>query len=138
LLPRLAPPSIAPVMARLRRVGRGFARGHLYDLGRFPAAILRQTGPKVWGEVFELPAGSAEILLELDRYEGFDAAYAHRSSFLRQQCRIVLEHGKALTAWAYTYNRAPGAAPRISTGDFTRPPAPPPALTAPSQTGSRP
>jgi hypothetical protein len=38
--PDRAPDEIAPIMAQLRRVGKGFVRGLLYDLGNYPGAIL--------------------------------------------------------------------------------------------------
>lgn len=55
LLPRLAPAEIRPTVQRLRRVGKGFVRGQLFDLGECPGAVLGRSGSPIAGQVFELP-----------------------------------------------------------------------------------
>jgi gamma-glutamylcyclotransferase (GGCT)/AIG2-like uncharacterized protein YtfP len=119
LLPRHAPPVIASTVRRLRRVGRGSVQGCLYDLGRYPGAVLSKTGPLIQGEVFELP-DDPEILRRLDAFEGFDPAQLESSEFVRREWPVALQGGKRIDCWVYSYNRHPGAAPRIADGDFSK------------------
>jgi gamma-glutamylcyclotransferase (GGCT)/AIG2-like uncharacterized protein YtfP len=119
LQPRHAPAEIAATVRRLRRVGKGSVRGRLYDLGEYPGAVLSRNGPLVVGQVFELP-DDPEILSRLDEYEGFDPARPKGSLFLRKRCLVKLQNGKKLLCWMYTYNRAPGAAPAVGNGDYSK------------------
>lgn len=120
LLPRKAPAEIAPAVRRLRRVGRGFVHGHLYDLGEYPGAVLRKTGPLILGQVFELP-DDPDVLSKLDEYEGFDPAHPQGSLFVRKKWPVTFEGKKRkVTCWVYIYNRHPGTAPSIVGGDFSR------------------
>lgn len=119
LLPGHAPPEIAPTVRRLRRVGRGFVRGRLYDLGEYPGAVLSKTGPVIAGEVFELP-DDREVLGRLDEYEGFDPAHPDASLFVRRKWTVTFKNGKKATCWVYAYNRHPGAAPSVAGGAFTK------------------
>ena len=124
LLPGQAPAAMARIVRRLRRVGRGSVGGHLYDLGRYPGAILGKpsagkTSALVHGQVFELP-DDPEILRRLDQYEGFDRDRPQGSEFVRCERPVVLQGGKRTTCWVYAYNRFPGRAPRIAGGDFSQ------------------
>jgi len=118
LLPGKAPPEIAATVRRLRRSGRGFVHGHLYDLGEYPGAVLSKTGPVIVGQIFELP-DDPEVLSKLDEYEGFDPAHPQGSLFVRERWPVTLIGGKKkVNCWIYIYNRHPGTAPSISSGDF--------------------
>src|SRR5579871_961031 len=66
LQPGLAPPEIAPLVARLEPLGPGSIPGLLYDLGEYPGAILDPASPRtIWGTVFKLPADPT-LLVQLD------------------------------------------------------------------------
>ena len=119
LQPGLAPAEIAPVVQKLHRVGRAYVRGVLYDLGSYPGLVLGESGMKVWGQVFALPA-DAVALRQLDEYEEFDPSDPARSQFIRTRCLSVLESGREVATWIYVYNRDPGTAPVIANGDFTK------------------
>jgi gamma-glutamylcyclotransferase (GGCT)/AIG2-like uncharacterized protein YtfP len=119
LLPRHAPPEIAPTVRRFRRVGRGFVRGKLYDLGEYPGAILSRGGPMVVGQVFELPDDPG-VLTRLDDYEGFDPSRPQGSLFVRKRCLVRLNNGHKLACWIYTYNRPLGAARPLAGGTYSR------------------
>lgn len=56
------------------RVGEGVVRGTLYDLGDFPALLLSGED-EVRGEIWRCPA---ELLAELDAYEGVDEGLFRR------------------------------------------------------------
>ena len=81
---------------------------------------MSRNGPLVVGQVFELP-DDPEILSRLDEYEGFDPARPKGNLFLRKRCLVKLQNGKKLLCWMYIYNRAPGAAPPLETGNYSKP-----------------
>lgn len=114
LQPGQAPPEIAHAVGRLRLIGPGFVRGRLYRMGNYPAAVLSNKGSLIHGQVFQL-ADDSELLARLDEYEGFNSNDPESSLFVRQERPVVLEKGKRkVTCWIYTYNRHPGAAPRVA------------------------
>jgi gamma-glutamylcyclotransferase (GGCT)/AIG2-like uncharacterized protein YtfP len=122
LLPRLAPEEIRPAVRRLRRVGRGFVRGQLFDLGEYPGAILSRSGGPIVGFVFELPDDPA-VLSQLDEYEGFDPAKPASSLFVRKRRQARLDDGRRVACWVYAYNKSTKAAQPMEGGDYlkTRP-----------------
>jgi|ERR1700757_868425 gamma-glutamylcyclotransferase (GGCT)/AIG2-like uncharacterized protein YtfP len=119
LLPRLAPPEIKPTMQRLRRVGRGFVRGQLFDLGEYPGAILSRKGPTIAGQIFELP-DDPEVLKRLDDYEGFDRSDPQASLFIRQRRSVQREDGSKVFCWVYIYNRPLTRARALRGGDYAK------------------
>jgi gamma-glutamylcyclotransferase (GGCT)/AIG2-like uncharacterized protein YtfP len=119
LQPGLAPDEIAPLVAQLVLVGRGFVRGVLYDFGPYPGAILDpHATSKVFGVVLKLPQ-NLEILPALDAYEEFDLSALERSEFVRTAHPVALESGGSLLSWIYVYNRDPGDAPVLHGGVFS-------------------
>ena len=104
LLPQHAPAEIAGTVRRLRRVGSGLLRGRLYDLGRYPGAIVDQKShSRIHGEVFELP-GDRKTLAALDAYEE-SAPGSHGSDFfVREMCPVTMPGGRRRDCWVYTYN----------------------------------
>jgi gamma-glutamylcyclotransferase (GGCT)/AIG2-like uncharacterized protein YtfP len=104
LRPEHAPEEIAPTVAKLRAVGKGFVYGTLVDLGAYPGAKLDRTSTtRVFGSVFELPEDPS-VLEQLDAYEEFDSSAMEESLFLRTQCDVELESGRTLQCWIYVYN----------------------------------
>jgi len=71
-----------------RRVREATIRGTLYDLGPYPAAVLRGLG-EIHGEIW---AGPLESLGPLDRYEGVGEG-------LFSRVRLELADGPC---WTYT------------------------------------
>jgi gamma-glutamylcyclotransferase (GGCT)/AIG2-like uncharacterized protein YtfP len=119
LLPSRVPAELREMLSMLRKVDSGSMPGYLYDFGEFPGAIYDQmTNPRVHGEIFELPTGSALLAL-LDEYEGCIPADPGASLFIREKRPIELANGSHLNCWVYLYNRDPGAAPLIPGGDYS-------------------
>jgi gamma-glutamylcyclotransferase (GGCT)/AIG2-like uncharacterized protein YtfP len=119
LLPRLAPPEIEPTVRKLRRVGRGFVRGQLFDLGEYPGAILTRNGQPIKGQVFEIPE-APEILHRLDAFEGFDPSSPESSLFVRKRRHAQLEDGRKIFCWVYAYNGPLKTARAVGGGDYSR------------------
>jgi len=119
LLPHLAPRVIAPVVAKLRRVGKASVRGALYRLGGFPGAILDEGADgHIHGTVFELPDDEG-VLGALDDFEEFDPRNVETSQFVRRLHPVTLASGEELRCWIYVYNREVGSAPRIPSGRYS-------------------
>jgi len=121
LLPYLAPSVIAPVVAKLRRVGEASVRGALYHLGGFPGAILDEGADgHIHGTVFELP-GDEGVLSALDEYEDYDPQNVEQSQFVRRLHPVALASGEEMRCWIYVYNREVGSAARILSGRYLQP-----------------
>lgn len=120
LRPEVAPPEVADAVHQLRPVGAASVRGHLYDLGEYPGAILdASANTTIAGELFELPDDQA-ILAALDDYEGFDCNDPEASLFVRIKCLVTLSDGRKLESWIYVYNRSPEQMPLVTSGDYTK------------------
>jgi len=117
LLPGLAPPVIADVVARLRVVGPGAVPGRLYHLGAYSGCILDEDCEGlIHGQVLELP--DQAVLERLDWYEGYAAHDDAGSLFLRTVCDVTLAGGGQVRSWVYVYNRSVKAARLISGGRY--------------------
>jgi gamma-glutamylcyclotransferase (GGCT)/AIG2-like uncharacterized protein YtfP len=120
LRPALASGEMLRLMSGLRRVGEGTVRGHLYDLGEYPGAVIDGNATSVVvGEVFELPDDET-FLQTLDEYEGFDPADAGRNAFVRTKVPVTLSDETRLECWMYAYNRATAGAPLVAGGDYLK------------------
>lgn len=117
LLPGLAPAEIRPTVQRLRRVGKGFVRGQLFDLGEYPGAVLGRSGSPIAGQIFELP-DDPEVLHRLDEYEGFNPSDPRASLFIRKRRYVRLEDGRRIFCWVYAYNRPVKSARAVSGGNY--------------------
>ena len=120
LQPGHAPAEIAQAVNKLRPVGKGVVNGALYDLGDYPGAILDPaSGRTISGTVFKL-ANDANILRQLDEYEGFDPRAPQESLFLRQLHPVTLTDGKTkrLNCWVYVYNRKPDPTRLVHSGIY--------------------
>lgn len=116
LLRDTAPPAIAGLCRRFRRVGDATVKGVLYDLGNYPALATEGAGESdyVKGEV--VCVGCAADWLRLDTYEGCDHAHPERSLYRRVRTAAMLDNGQTMDCWVYVYNRELKDVPRIEPG----------------------
>jgi gamma-glutamylcyclotransferase (GGCT)/AIG2-like uncharacterized protein YtfP len=107
------------LLKQLRRVGHARVSGRLYDLGEFPGAVLdKSAGTLIRGELFALP-NDGSILNALDKYEEFDGDNGKQSLFVRTKASVEVFDGRHIESWIYVYNRDPGNAPIITSGDYS-------------------
>ncbi|MFB3915331.1 MAG: gamma-glutamylcyclotransferase [Terriglobales bacterium] len=119
LLPEHAPPSVSNLIRKLRPIGPATVRGRLYNLGRYPGAILDAgSSGHISGQVFALPADT-DVLARLDEYEGFDPADPGDSLFVRQECRAAMLNGNIVKCWIYVYNRKIGSVRPVPGGRYS-------------------
>jgi gamma-glutamylcyclotransferase (GGCT)/AIG2-like uncharacterized protein YtfP len=118
LSPEHAPPEIADVVNDLKLIAEGFVHGWLYDLGKYPGAILDEDSPhKIFGQVFSLPDNDC-VLKDLDEYEEFNPHNLKNSLFVRKRTKATLTDGQKIECWIYVYNKNPKTAMLISGGDY--------------------
>jgi gamma-glutamylcyclotransferase (GGCT)/AIG2-like uncharacterized protein YtfP len=100
-------------------VGPGFVRGRLYQATDFPVLVLDPQGVPVAGEVYRVFASQA-VFVRLDHYEGFDPASPDTSEFRRDLVAVTMSDGRAVTAWAYVYQRPLFDLQPIPHGDYAK------------------
>ena len=102
---------------QLRYIGKAQVPGTLYDLGDYAGAIVDTNEESfVIGELVELVDSS--VLKQLDEYEQYDPHRSRSCLFVRRKVRASLQNGKTVAAWIYVYNRDPGEAPIIASGEY--------------------
>jgi gamma-glutamylcyclotransferase (GGCT)/AIG2-like uncharacterized protein YtfP len=97
----------AAMRAQLTRasifIGLAHLPGRLVDLGAYPGFIdAEDLGALVHGEVVRL-IQPAEILAQLDAYEGLSDPPSAQDEYARMRRRVNLASGHALMAWIYVY-----------------------------------
>jgi gamma-glutamylcyclotransferase (GGCT)/AIG2-like uncharacterized protein YtfP len=121
LKPSQADGEVADVIKRLRLIGSATVPGRLYDFGEYPGAVVsRNSSQSIHGEVFELPLDAHAIIKALDEYEEFDVNNPGQSLFVRQRVSAKLCDGRRVNCWIYVYNREPGNARQIVSGDYSQ------------------
>ncbi len=108
-------PMMRTLTAAARHVGGGRVRGRLHRLGWYPG-MVESRGGWVRGDLLELhdPAW----LARLDVYENVSDPPSPADEYVRRRKRVSLDDGQRVMAWVYLYNRPPGDAPVIESGDF--------------------
>jgi gamma-glutamylcyclotransferase (GGCT)/AIG2-like uncharacterized protein YtfP len=120
LQPHCVPARMAPVVAKMRAVGKGYVYGVLYDLGGYPgAAPDANSQNKITGTVMELPA-DASVLRRLDAYEGFDPEAPEASEYIREQRTVEMAAGGTMECWFYRYNWISDPSTAIENGEWQK------------------
>jgi gamma-glutamylcyclotransferase (GGCT)/AIG2-like uncharacterized protein YtfP len=108
LHPDRAPAEIAPAVRHFHAALPATVHGRFHNLGPYPAVRLDDPNPTpIPGTLFQLPDNPtllAQLLAQLDAYEGFDPAHPATSLFLRQATTAILPTGQTIPCWIYTYN----------------------------------
>lgn len=98
--------------------GRGKFKGKLYDLGKYPGAILDETGGNyVYGSILELK-NTLEVLIRLDEYEDFGEDQEQPNLFIREMTSVETDN-KQIDCWIYLYNLPVDGFRLIELGDYT-------------------
>jgi gamma-glutamylcyclotransferase (GGCT)/AIG2-like uncharacterized protein YtfP len=121
LRPGRAPTALGEVVRTLRAVGAARLRGRLYDLGPYPGAIADPSAADwIHGEVVECTADSPPLAW-FDAYEDVVPDAPERGIFRRERHAVETDAGP-VECWVYLLVRAPTAAPRIASGEWSGPP----------------
>jgi gamma-glutamylcyclotransferase (GGCT)/AIG2-like uncharacterized protein YtfP len=101
-------------------IGEGAMQAILYDISRYPGAVLSANpGDWVLGDVYLL-RDAAAFFAVLDEYEECMHRYEQPHEYQRALVDIVTPDETRLSAWTYLYNRPTVALKRIVTGDYLR------------------
>jgi gamma-glutamylcyclotransferase (GGCT)/AIG2-like uncharacterized protein YtfP len=100
-------------------VGHGKAKGILYDLGPYPAAVPGPEEHHIVGELYRiLHEDEFEYAIaQLDDYEGVNASYDQISLYRRAITSVKLEDGSEHQAWIYWYTGDTIGKPVVESGD---------------------
>ncbi|MEO7214384.1 gamma-glutamylcyclotransferase family protein [Mucilaginibacter sp.] len=93
----------------------GKIAGILYDIGEYPGLVIDHNADYVFGSIYQIR--NAEVLKEIDIYEGVGADEEHPNLYLRINHSFETAEGP-IDAWVYIYNLPVKGFPRITSGDY--------------------
>lgn len=96
-------------------VAAASARGRLYRIDWFPGLLLDGAAGVIRGEVF---AVGADLLAELDRFEGVSADENQGGEYRRVRTPVTTESGKTLAAWVWEWLGPVDESMRVNSGDW--------------------
>ena len=102
-------------MAGGRLVAEGTVGGALIRIGWYPGLVADPGGGSVRGELWEV---SAELLAELDRFEGCDPQSGGGIEYQRVMATVRLDDGGEADAWVWKWRGQIDDHPRIAGGDW--------------------
>ncbi|OAI11331.1 MULTISPECIES: gamma-glutamylcyclotransferase family protein [Methylomonas] len=97
-------------------LGPASLTGALYDVGRYPAAVIGDAMYLIHGELYDL-RGDTDLLACLDAYEECSAEFPEPREYRREIVEVT-QNQRIRPAWAYLYNRPTQGLPRIESGDY--------------------
>jgi len=100
-------------------IGHGKAKGILYDLGPYPAAIPAGNTWNIQGELYRiLEEDEFEYAIaQLDDYEGVHTSYDQTAVYRRDITSVKLADGSELEACIYWYTGDVAGKPVVESGD---------------------
>jgi gamma-glutamylcyclotransferase (GGCT)/AIG2-like uncharacterized protein YtfP len=100
-------------------VGEAKARGQLYDMGEFPAAVPNDSGHYIIGELYKIKDEKefSWAMGQLDDYEGVSVE-AGETPLYRRDLTIVECNGESTQSWIYWYNGSTSNRPLVPSGDI--------------------
>jgi len=111
LMPGCAPARMHHACAGMEVVGRGTARGILYDFGEFPGLV--EGDGTVSGVILRVPQA---VWAKLDEYESCPGPGCEDGLFQRVKTRAKLDDGEEVQCWVYVYARDLTGAKRVASG----------------------
>jgi gamma-glutamylcyclotransferase (GGCT)/AIG2-like uncharacterized protein YtfP len=102
---------------RAELLGEARCMGQLYLVRHYPGMVpSTDDADQVFGELYLLR--DAELLRELDDYEGCSEKYPQPHEYVRARVAVTTTDGATVQAWTYLYNRPVTHLPRIASGRF--------------------
>jgi gamma-glutamylcyclotransferase (GGCT)/AIG2-like uncharacterized protein YtfP len=99
--------------------GHGKAKGILYDLGPYPAALPSGSTWHIHGELYRIVHEDEfeYAIAQLDDYEGVHTSYDQKALYRRDITSVKLEDGTETQAWIYWYTGDIAGKPVVESGD---------------------
>lgn len=100
-------------------VSEAKAKGKLYDLGSYPAAVPTTDDSFIIGELYELkkPSDFSWAIEQLDAYEGVVPDDGEAQLYKRELAEVFYGN-ETITAWVYWYNGEIADNPLIASGNI--------------------
>jgi gamma-glutamylcyclotransferase (GGCT)/AIG2-like uncharacterized protein YtfP len=100
-------------------VGEAKAKGKLYDLGEYPAAIPTLEEVFIKGELYFIqdPSEFSWAIGQLDDYEGVNVEEGEKQLYRRELADVYM-NDKIIFAWIYWYNGEVNGKPVVASGDI--------------------
>jgi len=100
-------------------LSEGKVKGHLYDMGSFPAAIPTEDEAYIIGELYDLKEGAnfSWAIEQLDDYEGVDPEEGELPLY-RREITTVYYNNETTKAWIYWFCGNVDEQPFIASGDI--------------------
>lgn len=97
-------------------------KGHLYDMGEFPAAVPADDTQYIVGELYRIsrPDELSWAMAQLDDYEGLNTENNEPTLYRREQVTVYTGDGQTTTAWIYWFNGRISGEKLISSGDVLK------------------
>jgi gamma-glutamylcyclotransferase (GGCT)/AIG2-like uncharacterized protein YtfP len=101
-------------------LGNAKVKGHLYDLGSFPAAKPTEEDAWIVGELYRInsPAEFSWAIAQIDDYEGLVVEADEQPLYRRDSTTAVLADGSSHPSWVYWYNGDVAGKPLVPSGDI--------------------
>ncbi len=110
-------PGVAPYM---KKMGMGYVKAKLFDLGEYPGAVNAEKPDKVFGEIIEISPDKLKFVLNaLDEYEEINKNPS-KSLFQRRMTIVNTDNGKRIKAWIYWYNKEVNGFKEIKSGIYKK------------------
>ena len=99
-------------------MGEAKVKGHLYDLGSYPAAVPAQDDAYITGELYRLNNENefSWAMEQLDDYEGLNVEVGETALYKREITKVYLGN-ETTEAWIYWYNGNVTGHPLVASGD---------------------
>ncbi|MEO8171661.1 MAG: gamma-glutamylcyclotransferase family protein [Sediminibacterium sp.] len=101
-------------------VSEAKAKGNLYDMGEYPAAVPSEQEVFIIGELYRVnnPEELDWAIAQLDDYEGVHTENGDAPLYRREQTLVYTKDGRQAEAWIYWFNGDTAGKPNIESGDI--------------------
>lgn len=99
-------------------ISEGRVKGHLYDMGNYPAAVPTEDDAYIVGELYQLNHENefSWAFEQLDDYEGVKPEEGE-SALYRREVTTIYINGQTQQAWIYWFNGDVEDHPIVASGD---------------------
>lgn len=112
-------PAYAYISRYFSLIAEGKAKGKLYDMGEYPAAVPdEQSNSFIVGELYRInnPDEFNWAMAQLDDYEGLNTENNEPALYRREKVTVYIAD-RTEQAWVYWFNGDVGGKPLVESGD---------------------
>ncbi|MDE3247203.1 MAG: gamma-glutamylcyclotransferase [Bacteroidota bacterium] len=111
-------PAYAYISNHFELLGPAKVKGHLYDLGEYPAALPAEDDKYIIGELYQLKE-EQEFSWAIGQIDDYEGVYPEpgEPALYRRDLATIYHAGGDTRAWIYWYNLPITGKPLIASGD---------------------